>query len=94
MPVFVSATKIKRRTKKHSFKANTKLEYCVILNERDRACKGVETGWKRTRERRVETARVGAAEMVKCVPHVRKRVRGFSSHGADEWLERGMEKEE
>lgn len=46
------------------------------------------------RERRVETARVGAAEMVKCVPHVRKSVRGFSSQWADEWLERGMEKKE
>lgn len=74
------------------------MQYCKCSEIVGVKGKSDQNGWKRVRESRVETARVGAAEVVKCVPHVRKKiknkVRGFSSQWADEWLERGMEKKE
>jgi len=72
----------------------TRMTFCKSSEKVVVKRQSVQNGWKRARERRVETARVGAAEVVKCVPHVHKRVRGFSSQWADEWLERGMEKKE
>jgi len=56
----------------YCFFNQTRTQYCKCSEIVGVKSKSVQNGWKRVRERRVETARVGAAE-VKCVPHVRKK---------------------